>query len=298
MNSKFDFNYGVVLGNFDGLHLGHQKLLEEFKVECQKRNIVPVVITFLPHPRIVLQNSKNFLLTSYAKRNLFLQIAGLNHVLEINFNRDFSSLDPADFLSKYVITSNLKFICVGHDFKFGANKGGTYEIIKNTCQKNNIESAQKGPYEINGVIPSSSIIRNYLYEGNIKDANKYLGRNFSLEGIVVKGNQRGTKIGIPTANFVRPDFMLTPKTGVYITETKIEDLNFQSVTNIGINPTFLNQNIIHIETHILGFNRNIYGELIKVTLHERLRNEQKFASVNELVEQIKKDIENAKKYFK
>jgi riboflavin kinase/FMN adenylyltransferase len=288
---------GVLLGNFDGVHLGHQFLLKEFERLCAERNLTPIIVTFIPHPRVVLSNVKNFLLKTYNQRKEKLNELGLKDIVEIDFNRDFSSLTPESFLEQYVYCPNLKLISVGHDFKFGANKTGTYSSVQSFANKMKIECAQSKQFQINGVTPSSSLIRSLIIEGKLEDANVLLGNYHCLEGIVVKGAQRGTKIGFPTANIDYAAEILAPKKGVYITETIVAGMKYQSVTNIGSNPTFNTDNDIHVETHILDFSRNIYGEKISVYFIRRLRDEVKFSSVNDLIDQIHKDTSDVREFF-
>jgi riboflavin kinase/FMN adenylyltransferase len=185
---------------------------------------------------------------------------------------------------------------LGWDFAFGANKAGDSELVKQHCKKTNINVFECPAYETNSKRVSSSILRSMIEAGEIKEANKMLGRAFSLDGIVIKGEGRGKKIGIPTANLQIDRDLLIPSTGVYVTETHFSGMKYRSVTNVGHNPTFSEDRALSVETHIIDFNGDIYGEKIEVNFFSRLRSEMKFSSVNELVAQVRRDIELSREY--
>lgn len=293
----------ITIGNFDGFHLGHQDLIKNFKNECQRLKCQSVVMTFNPHPQQIINTNHSFrMLYSHEHKIEFLKKSGIDYVVVISFDRDFSTLSPQQFLEKYIfIHSELKAIFLGYDFVFGSNKAGTLEIIqsyvKSVLKNNQLELKRLPEFKVDGTVVSSSRIRDCLQNSQIKKANKFLGRAFSVEGIVTKGDGRGRTIGFPTANISHDPILQLPHGGVYITQTTTSGLVFQSVTNIGSKPTFSDSLQNNIETHIFDFNSMIYGESISVEFLEKIRDEKKFNNVNELIEQIRLDCTVAKNYF-
>ncbi|MBY0516198.1 MAG: bifunctional riboflavin kinase/FAD synthetase [Bacteriovoracaceae bacterium] len=283
----------ITFGNFDGVHSGHRKLIQLIKSESQKSGTKLAVMTFVPHPRKILQaNASRFLISSYMKRREILSELGVDYLIELPFTRDFSTQNAKDFLDKYVLSyPAIKSMYLGWDFAFGANKAGDSELVKEHCKKTNISVYECPAYETNSSKVSSSIIRSLIETGDISSANDLLGRPFSLSGIVIKGEGRGKKIGIPTANLQIDRDLLIPATGVYVTQTSFSGMNYRSVTNVGHNPTFSEDRALSVETHIIDFNGDIYGENIEVNFYSRIRSEMKFSSVNELVAQVRKDID-------
>lgn len=289
--------FGVTIGNFDGVHIGHQQLLRDIRQKCSERGLAFVVVTFVPHPQKILCPGKDrFLINSYMYKRELLEQAGVDYLIEIDFNRDFSTLSPEDFLKDYLLPhQGLEDIYLGYDFAFGANKQGDFDIVKETCKKSNVIIQPK--YEFNNQIVSSTLIRNLIQSGQLQEVQEVLGRPFRLEGTVIKGEGRGKKIGFPTANILISTDQIIPAKGVYVSRTTNRAMTYNSITNIGNNPTFNTSDGIYIETHLFDFDDFLYGENIEVELYQKLRDEKKFSSVNELVEQIKKDIEQAKEYL-
>lgn len=289
--------FGVTIGNFDGVHIGHQHLLSDIRQKCDAKNLAFVVVTFVPHPQKILCPGKSrFLINSYLYKRELLEKAGVDYLIEIEFNRDFSTLSPKDFLTDYLLPhQGLEDIYLGYDFAFGANKEGDFDIVKETCRNSNVIVQPK--YEFNNQTVSSTLIRKLIQAGELKEVEKILGRPFTLEGTVIKGEGRGKKIGFPTANILISSDLIIPDKGVYVSRTTNRGMTYNSITNIGNNPTFNNGDGIFIETHLFDFDDYLYGENIEVALYQKLRDEKKFSSVNELVEQIKKDIEEAKEYL-
>ncbi len=293
-----DKEIAITIGNFDGVHLGHKKVLSSMQQNCKNENFEFIVLTFSTHPSFVLRPKDNFLLTSYTERNELISKLGIKWICELEFTRDFSTKSPKEFLEEFIfINDKIKKIYVGHDFAFGANKSGDYELVKELCLEKNIVVEQCEQFSLNEKSISSTQIRSKIQNGEIEQASKLLDRFFSLNGPVIKGEGRGKQIGFATANIFVGKEMIIPKKGVYITKTTINDMNYHSVTNIGINPTFKDNNSISIETHILDFDKDIYGENLKVEFIKKLRDEKKFSSVNELIAQIKKDVVLVKEYF-
>lgn len=286
------------IGNFDGVHLGHQQFLKFIKDEAHKVGAKFLVITFVPHPSFVLKNQRAFLLNTYAERREMLREIGVEYLLEIDFNRDFSTLTPGDFLDTYVFNhSGIAKMFLGHDFAFGANKSGDFKFVKDYCVNKKIDLLIQDEYKFNSANVSSSAVRAQVKNGAMDVASNLLGRNYFISGRVIKGAGRGKQIGFPTANLGYERECIVPSNGVYITRTYFKEMTYQSVTNVGHNPTFNTGLDIHVETHVLDFNLDIYGEEIRVEFIKKLRDEKKFSSANELIQQIKMDVENSRKYF-
>lgn len=289
-NEKF----GVTIGNFDGVHIGHQYLLQEIRKKCDSKGQSFVVVTFVPHPqKILCPGKERFLINSYMHRRELLEKQGVDYLIEIEFNRDFSTLGPKEFLKNYLLPhSGLEDIYLGYDFAFGANKQGDFDIVRETCKNSHVEVQPK--FEFNNQTVSSTLIRKLIQEGSLSEVESILGRPFQLEGTVIKGEGRGKKIGFPTANILISSDLIIPDKGVYVSRTTNRGMTYNSITNIGNNPTFNNGDEVFIETHLFDFDDYLYGENIIVELYKKIRDEKKFSSVNELINQIKKDIEKAK----
>ncbi len=290
---------GLTIGNFDGVHSGHRELLKKIKSECQAKNLLFVVVTFVPHPQKILQPDKDrFLISSYEQRRELLKGLGVDILVEMNFTRDFSTLKAEDFVSEHLLTyPNLKDFYLGYDFAFGANKEGGHDLVNAICHPKGVEVEIQPKYELNGKLVSSSMIRERLLAGKIDEVEAILQRPFHLEGVVVKGEGRGKKIGFPTANIqVSPD-LIVPQKGVYVTRTIYKGMTYQSVTNIGNNPTFKDGTQLHIETNLFDFNMDIYGEILDIQFLHKLRDERKFPTVNDLIAQIRLDVESAKNFL-
>jgi len=296
-----DVNFALTIGNFDGVHMGHQFLLKSINDVIRPLGKKLVIVTFVPHPQVVLrQGQDQFLINTYLERRELLKNSQVDYLIEINFNRDLSTLSAEDFLLKYVCKhKGLSAVYLGHDFSFGANKMGTHEKMQQFFQREqfkNITLSIELAYIHDKNIISSSLIRKLLREGDIEKVSLYLGRNYKITNSVIRGDGRGKKIGFATANIVVPVEVMTPALGVYISLTKIDDRTYQSVTNVGARPTFKEQSEIVVETNLFDFNEDIYGKKIEVLFLKRLRSELKFDSVNKLVDQIHKDVTEAKNY--
>lgn len=289
----------ITIGNFDGVHLGHQDFLKSIINEAEEINRKVLVITFVPHPAFVLRAEPHFLINTYSERRELLKKLGVDYLLELNFTRDFSTLKPEEFLRQFVfVNKKIKKIFLGHDFHFGANKTGNFELAKVESSKNGVELLMYSEYKVDSSSVSSTIVRNQIQEGRVEVAANMLGRNFFISGRVIKGQGRGRQIGFPTANLGYDKDIILPAKGVYVTNTILNGMLYESITNVGVNPTFNTGYDIHVETHLLDFSRDIYGDEIRVIFVKKIRDEKKFSSVNELVKQIEEDSIIARKYFK
>lgn len=287
-----DLQFGLTIGNFDGVHKGHQSLLQGLKKKCLQKNLHLVVMTFVPHPLVILRNERSFLLNSYKERVELLSDLGIEYVIEIPFTRDFSTLDPAQFLDRHIlINPGIQYLFLGYDFAFGANKKGDHSFVLDYCKDKVLDIEIQDKVESEVGTYSSSLARKALAKGNTQDCIDILGRPFFIKGRVIKGAGRGKQIGFPTANIEIEFERMVPQMGVYATICSFRGGDYLSITNIGNNPTFKDDNSLNVETNIFDFDQDIYGEEIKVSFYQKIRDEKKFSSVNELIDQISKDVE-------
>jgi len=282
----------LTFGNFDGVHRGHQDMLKSLKTYAQSKNSALTVMTFTPHPRKILSSeSERFLIGSYQQRREWLAELGVEHLIEISFTRDFSTLGPETFLRQHVLNyPGLRSVHLGWDFAFGSNKSGEANLVKELCRPLDIEVQVCEAFALKENTVSSTSIRKSLRRGDVISARDMLGRDFSVSGVVVRGEGRGRKIGVPTANLQMDADIIIPLRGVYITESVYRGIAYKSVTNIGFNPTFKDEKDLTVETHLIDFAGDLYGETIEVRFLGRIRDERKFSNVNDLIEQLKADI--------
>lgn len=291
-------NCVLTIGAFDGIHIGHRKLLNTVISSSKDIMANSAVITFNPLPYVFLKNiSGPYNLISNKEKSNLLSSMGIDILITLGFNKQLSLLSPQEFVKTILQHIEFNKLIVGYDFTLGKNKTGTFSVLETIGKENGFGVNAIPPLKVNGKIVSSSLIRETLHAGNIKRVNKYLGRVYSVEGVVEKGDGRGHKIGIPTANIEYDKNRLLPKKGVYVTLASVNNNTYPSVTNIGVRPTFYDNNIESpsIETHILNFNDNIYNKNIKIDFIEFARNEKKFSNVTTLISQINKDISFAQK---
>jgi riboflavin kinase/FMN adenylyltransferase len=286
----------ATVGNFDGVHIAHQSLIRKTCAKAISEGLPSIVMTFDPHPAKLLSPQKDF-------QNIFNLSDRIEHISKINpdylivepFGRSLSELSPEEFFNRLLIKiCNVKFLFVGHDFSFGKDRAGSLGVLEKLCRENQVGLNILESLKVGGEIVSSTKVRHEIKSGGIKKANLFLDRNFYLSGVVVRGDGRGRNIGFKTANLLFQESLL-PSAGVYQTVAIVGGNSYNSLTNVGINPTFNSLNApLKIETHILDFDRDIYGEMIKIEFINFLRPEMKFKSVDELVSQIKKDIKDVR----
>ncbi len=289
----------VTIGTFDGVHLGHRKILDEVIRKAKEIGGRSLVITFHPHPRFVVNPDEKFeLLTTIDEKMERFEVAGIDVALAINFTKEFSQLSYREFIEKIICDEiGVSHFVIGYDHKFGKNRSGDKEKLLEFAEKCEYSVSSVDGVSIDGEVISSTKIRKALYEGNIDKANKFLGYNYSFFGKVVRGAQRGRTLGFPTANVKPEKDKLIPANGVYAVKVTVKDVEFFGLMNIGNRPTFENLNQKIIETYILDFNEDIYGRIIKTEILARLRDEKKFVTKEALLRQIETDLENAKKIF-
>lgn len=287
-----DENIAVTIGNFDGVHIGHRYVLKAIKQKIAPGTKL-VVISFDPHPSIVLSPRKDFLINRAEDKQDLLENEEVDYYYEIPFTRDLSTLSGNEFLSKYLSSESHKIrFFLGYDFSFGANKKDGVKSIENFCEEKNYTFEVLDKKSVKELSVSSSKIRNLIKEGDVGQANHLLGRDFYLTGTIVKGEGRGRQIGFPTANMQYSNLQITPSKGVYFSSVLYKNGMYKSITNIGVKPTFESEAEITVETFILDFDKDIYGETFKLFFHSKLRDEVKFDSVNDLIEQISKDVDS------
>ena len=292
-------NAVITIGNFDGVHIGHQALFHEVIEKAAAIDGTSIAMTFEPHPLRVLQkNSLPPLITVYEQKNELIERTGIDVLICIPFTREFASLSAAAFIKDLLVAKiGMRVIVVGKDYTFGRNREGNLSVLKSYASELGYEVIVaewiKAEREVADRI-SSTKIRELIMAGEVEPARKMLGRHYQIRGLVVKGRDRGGKLlGIPTANINLQD-ELCPKTGIYAVTVEYNQQLYKGVANIGYSPTF-DDHQFTVEVHLLNFSENIYGQKIRVNFIQRIRNEKKFVGIADLKEQIHQDIKTAHK---
>jgi len=281
----------VTIGTFDGVHLGHKKILEQIVENAHSQNCESLVLTFFPHPRTILQaDSEMKQLNTLAEKTNLLSALGIDNLVIHPFDAAFSRLTAEVFVKQDLVdTFKIKKIIIGHDHRFGRNRTANIDDLIEFGNKFGFEVEEISAKEINEVSISSTKIRNALTEGNIELANNYLGYYYSLTGIVSKGKQLGRTIGFPTANIkIVEEYKLIPQNGVYIVQSNLDGIMYHGMMNIGTRPT-VDGTTQTIEIHFFDFQKELYNQKITISLLHRMRSEQKFKSVDALKKQLDKD---------
>lgn len=283
-------NTVVTIGNFDGIHKGHIKLIKEAVKEAKTKNYKSVVFTFENHPmRYFRADSIKHIITNEEKVKIFKDL-GVDIVFMIPFDEYMTKISATDFV-KTILHEKLKckMVIVGHDFTFARNKEGNASLLESLGKNYNMKVKVIEPIKIKGRRVSSSYIRNLINDGNVSEIKDFLGRNYFLEGEVIHARKIGRTIGFPTANLKAEDKLIIPKNGIYAVKVYIKNKVYYGATNIGYNPT-VNGKVLSIETNIIDFDEEIYGEIIRVEFLDRIRDEKKFNSLDELKLQLRKDV--------
>ena len=288
----------LTLGVFDGLHLGHQRIMQTVVDRAKLSGAVPTAITFDPHPRAVLHPaSAPPLLQTLDQRLANFEVLGIKQAIVIPFTLDFAASEAEAFLENIVRERlHAKEVYLGKGFAFGKDRGGNIGLLREMSSKLGFVADEVDEVQLRGRRVSSSKIRDLLAEGSVNLARRMLGRPYGVEGVIIRGNRRGHTIGFPTAN-LKPHNRVIPRYGVYATATLIDGTWRKSITNIGVRPTFESDADPSIESYIFDFDGDLYGDVLRVRFLHRIRDERKFNGIDELKAQIERDSERARNYF-
>lgn len=300
-NFKTPLNKSVItIGTFDGVHIGHKYVLKKVVQLSLKNNYNSIVLTFFPHPRMVLQQDSSIkLLNTIQEKESLLSELEIENLIVHPFDLEFSRLSAEEFVKDILVEKlNIGIIIIGHDHRFGRNRTATINDLTAFGKRYDFEVIEISAREIDDIAISSTKIRKALLDGNVFTANNYLGYNYFLSGKIVTGKKIGRTIGFPTANIeISENYKLIPRNGVYIVSSKINNVKYFGMMNIGVNPTVegLGQKI---EVHFFDFNKNIYDEAVQIDIYYRIRDEKKYNSLDELKSQLKKDESTSREFIK
>lgn len=278
----------LTVGNFDGVHLGHQKLLKSLKTNRDQKSLV---VTFDPHPVEYFDFKKTFRkLFSITDQDTQMATLGIDYLLRLKFDQSIASLSYEQFLSQFTSVLNIQRIVIGHDLKIGRDRGGDRFSIQKWCQDARIDFQVIEPFFVGNKIVSSTYIKQLVEDNQFDEVPKFLGRPYSINGVVIHGDKRGRMIGFPTANLNCHRSLYVPRFGVYQTQTLWNGFKYDSITNVGKTPTFKTDDLVKVETHIFDFNQEIYGEEVMVEFLKFIRPERKFSGIEEIKNQIVCDV--------
>jgi riboflavin kinase/FMN adenylyltransferase len=281
----------LTIGNFDGVHLGHQQIISQVRKIAKEKKLASAILTFEPHPVSFFnpQKARDFRITSLSQKIRIIEGEGVDYFIVLPFNKNFSEISADDFAKKILKEAlNAHHLVIGYDFTFGKNRQGNFRFLSEL----GFDLTEISPLKFNQQTCSSTIVRKYLADGKVDLAKQILGKNFAIEGVVVGGRKLAAQLGFPTANLNTKPHIIKPKFGVYKTRTSIPSFKktFDSITNFGVKPTVDSSNKPIFETHIIDFDHKIYGQKIIVEFVDFVRDEKKFASIEELKAQIKSDL--------
>jgi riboflavin kinase / FMN adenylyltransferase len=302
-NALLDFHFqptlfhktasAISIGTYDGLHLGHRAILSTLVADARRRGLRSMVITFEPHPRMVLGKTGGapiHLLTTLGEKLPMFESLGIDAVIVIDFTKTFSETSAETFITEFLISQiGLGEIVIGYDHMFGKDRNGSLTTIMPLAEKYGFSVKVIEEQKVLDKHLSSTAIRRALETGNIEDANALLGSAYRLTGRVSEGDKRGRTIGFPTANLVVPPEKLLPKNGVYVCDTDVNGKTYRGMLNIGFRPTVKKEPILSVEAHLINFDGNLYGETLSLRLLNRLRDEKKFGNLDELTRQLNQD---------
>lgn len=294
---EFSNDRVITVGTFDGVHTGHHTILEKMRDIAKSNNIESMVITFEPHPQLIVKSplKKNIkLLTTTDEKIELLEKHGIDSVLIIEFTKEFSLTSPEVFIEDILLKKiGMSNFLIGYDHLFGKDRKGNYDLLQHIGSRYNFKIERLTAHQEDNIIVSSTQIRNLICEYQVEEANKLLGYNYFLNGKVVLGNQLGRKIGFPTLNIKQDnEYKLMPANGVYLTAVYYHDKKYYGMGNIGVRPTLTDDKVPTLEINLFDFDDDIYGQEVKAEFIKFIRPEKKFPSVDELIEQLHKDKEN------
>jgi riboflavin kinase/FMN adenylyltransferase len=294
VNGFIAINPVVAIGIFDGIHLGHVQILNRIKKIASRIKGETVVVTFWPHPRLILGNKSNGiqLLSTFDEKISLIEKNEIDNLIILPFTKGFANITYDEFIENYLVSGiHAKFIILGYNHRFGKDRKGGFEQLKENAMKSGFTVERQSPVIIANKTVSSSVIRQLISEGKILLANQLLGYHYTIRGNVVEGKKIGKRLGFPTANIeIKEENKLIPLSGVYAVKVEINNKLYNGMLNIGVRPTIPEQmHQLTIEVHILNFNNEIYGKEIILQFFERIRNEKKFNNTEELIDQLKHD---------
>jgi riboflavin kinase / FMN adenylyltransferase len=301
-NQKCTFKHPVVcMGTFDGVHLGHQKLLKTLRQKADEVGGEAIAITYYHHPlETIHKKTFPYLLTESFRKEELLKEFGVDKVLYLDFDQEMANLDAESFLEKIIIGElKTKELVVGYDTHFGKFREGSFDFLNRHTKRLGYNVSLVEPFKLHNRIISSSLIRDFVREGDLFGTARCLGRQYSIIGTIVSGQQIGRDIGFPTINVFPLDHnKLVPGIGVYICEVRWNGQTLMGTTNIGYSPTLKKNSFKEIETHILDFSEDIYSQEVEIVFHRKLRDEKDFSGMEELIQEIQKDVQTTRDYFK
>lgn len=289
----------VTIGTFDGVHKGHRHILKKVTAIAESKKLGSTVLTFFPHPRMVLQPGSNLkLINTIEERELLLAQSSIENLIIHPFSVEFSRTAAHEYVKNILVDQlKAKVVVIGYDHRFGRNRSASIEQLNEYAAAYDFEVIEISKEEVEEVAVSSTKVRDAITDGNMMTATKYLEQPYFLTGAVVSGKKIGRTLGYPTANLqLKESYKLVPKNGVYITSSVINGNVVHGITNIGTNPTVQSAGEQTIETYYLDFNKDLYGEQLVLQFHKRLRSEQKFDTMDQLVQAMNGDAQNARNY--
>lgn len=287
----------MALGNFDGVHKGHQELISKAVKTAKKHGIKSAVFTFSNHPRNTIAGKKPVENIIYNEEKAeLIEALGVDYLFDIPFTEDIQTMDAIDFVEKLIVDKfQAEETFCGFNYKFGYKAGGNVKVLRACAKEMGFTANVVNPVTVEGEVVSSTLIRGLVKSGEVDECFKYLGRNYSIGGEVVVGNRLGRTLGFPTSNIMIDENMITPPNGVYVTNAIYNGVTYPSVTNVGVKPT-IGQYKKNMETHIFNFNKELYGKHIRIEFLKMTREEVKFSNVEELSAQIARDCQEAKAF--
>ncbi len=287
----------LTLGTFDGVHKGHRKIISNLKSEAKRNNLRSIILTFFPHPRNIVSSEIIKSISTIDEKIKIFSDLGIDELIIQKFDKSFASMDAKEFIELLVNNLKIKKIIVGYNHRFGKNRSADINVLKDFSLKYDFEVLEIKAFEVENIKISSTKIRDAIQQGNIKLCNNYLGYNFNINGDVVKGKSIGKSLGFPTANIkIVEEYKIMPKNGVYLVRCFFEKEKLYGMMNIGFNPTF-GSNDKTLEVNIFDFDKDLYGETIRIEFLNFIREEIKFENVELLQNQLIKDRENCIKHL-